>query len=65
MPQKKCNGRIEHMLSIAPPPITIPGNNFMQQQALIMEMARDVPKQNFSIEKGKLHYFQAQIICLS
>lgn len=31
-------------------------NNFMQQQALIMETAKDVPKQNFSIEKAKLHY---------
>lgn len=33
----------------------------MQQQAIIMEMAKDVPKQNFSIEKAKLHC-QAQIM---
>lgn len=33
----------------------------MQQQAIITEMAKDVPKQNFSIEKAKLHC-QAQIM---
>ena len=33
----------------------------MQQQAIITEMAKDVPKQNFSIEKAKLHC-QTQIM---
>lgn len=33
----------------------------MQQQAIITEMAKDVSKQNFSIEKAKLHC-QAQIM---
>lgn len=33
----------------------------MQQQAIITDMAKDVPKQNFSIEKAKLHC-QAQIM---
>lgn len=33
----------------------------MQQQAIITEMANDVLKQNFSIEKAKLHC-QAQIM---
>lgn len=33
----------------------------MQQQAIITDMAKDVPKQNFSIEKAKL-YCQTQIM---
>lgn len=33
----------------------------MQQQAIITDMAKDVPKQNFSIEKAKLHC-QTQIM---